>query len=246
MKNLANKLAAVLAAAVMTVSAAGISVCAFDPPEEGTYIGWEHSPNGWTYTFAEFDDGPYRKIDGVMYDFDPSDNYVCSGKHSGWTDYNGIKKYRYYHDGLPYTGWTKTKSGKRKYFLDGFPVKGDFQIGDKLYSFGKDGVYTGKSKKLILTAKCDEKISADADNITLTVTANDPDGGSYSAGEPYKMERWEENGRWVDYQGLAASLDGEKSGYEISDIALGLAGREGGCERNSAETEFYTLKYYAG
>lgn len=237
MKNFANKLAAVLAAAVMTVSAAGTSVCAFDPPAEGTYIGWEHSPNGWTYTFAEFDDEPYREIDGVMYDFDPSDKYVCSGKHSGWTDYNGIKKYRYYHDGLPYTGWTKTKSGKRKYFLDGFPVKGDFQIGDKLYSFDKNGIYTGKSEPAVLTASCGESVSADAEKISITVKYNDGnDNISYTISEPAKMER-RENGEWKTCE--------KPSEYAVDDIAYELGGL-GDCSVNSTDVLFYPHRYMGG
>ncbi|MDE7303437.1 MAG: hypothetical protein K2N60_09000 [Oscillospiraceae bacterium] len=236
MKNFANKFTAVLAAVMMTVSAAGISVCAL-APISWTYIGWEQSPNGWTYTYVEFDEEPYREIDGVMYDFDPSDKYVCSGKHSGWTDYNGIKKYRYYHDGLPYTGWTKSKSGKRKYFLDGFPVKGDFRIGDKLYSFDKKGIYTGKSEPAVLTASCGESISADAEKISITVKYNDGnDNISYTIGEPAKMERWE-NGEW--------EICGKPSEYALDDIAYDLGGL-GDCSVNFTNVAFYPHRYMDG
>lgn len=236
MKKFAQRFTAVLAA-VMTVSAAGISVCALDPPEEGTYIGWEYSQNGWTYTFAEYDDEPYREIDGVMYDFDPSDQYCCSGKHSGWTDYNGIKKYRYYHDGLTYTGWTKNKSGKRKYFLDGFPVKGEFLIGNKLYSFDKDGVYTDKSESAVLTASCDSRISSDAEKITVTVKYNDGDNNKmYTVGQPAKMERWE-YGEWRSF--------GNPEAYPVDDIAYELGGL-GDCSVNFTEVPFYLQTYTRG
>ena len=244
MKNFAKTFSAIISAAVIFGTTA-MRVAAFDPPAEGTYIGWERCPNGWTYTFVEFDEEPYRNIDGVMYDFDPSNQYCCSGKHNGWADYSGIKNYRYYRDGLPYTGWLKNKSGARKYVLDGYLVKGDFQIGNKIYSFGEDGIYTGKSNGLVLTAECDKKISADSDKITLTVTANDPDDGSYSAGDPYKMECWE-NGEWEDYQKRVAAFGANEYKYEVSDIAVVLSGREGSCEPNSTKTEFYPLKYYAG
>lgn len=119
-----------------------------------------------------------------------------------------------------------------------------FFIGGKLYGFDKNGFCTGEKTPPTVTAEVG-KVTADADSIAVTVTANDPNGGEYSVGEPYKMERWE-YGKWTDCQNLAARFEAEESEYEVSDIALVLSGTEGNCEPNSAKTKFYPLKYYAG
>ena len=249
MKKISKTFSAIMAAAVI-FSTAAIPVSAFDPPDEGTYIGWEYHPDGWYYTYAEYyedDDEPSETYlwgrDGVMYVFDRATGYAKE-KYSGRITYADGETYRYFKDGLPYTGWTKYKSGRKKYYLDGFAVKEDLFIGGKLYGFDKNGFCTGEKSLPAVTAEAG-KVTSDADNIVLTVTANDPDGGDYSVGDPYKMEYWED-GKWTDCQNRAARFEAEESEYEVSDIALILSGTAGNCEPNSTKTEFYPLKYYAG
>lgn len=85
MKKLTKTLSAMLSAAVI-FSTAVMSVSALDPPDEGTYIGWEYHDNGWYYTYGEYyiddDDGSntdetyLREIDGVMYVFDKATGYA--------------------------------------------------------------------------------------------------------------------------------------------------------------------------
>lgn len=249
MKKLSKALSAVMSAAVIFGTAA-MPVSAFDPPDEGTYIGWEYSSNGWHYTYVEYyeDDeepsDPYCcAYDGVIYVFDRT-TWCAKEKYSGRITWYDNETYRYFKDGLPYTGWTKYKSGKRKYFLDGFAVTGNFFIGGKLYGFDKNGFCTGEKALPAVVAEVG-KVTADAEDIVLTVTANDPSGGEYSVGEPYKMERWED-GKWTDCQNRAVRFEAEESEYEVSDIALVLSGTAGSCEPNSAKRKFSPLKYYAG
>ena len=194
MKNFASKLAAILAAAVMTVSAAEISVSADTETDTPKYTGWSSDEYGWQY----LSDGvPYMiesyndtiSVNGVCYDFSYSG--YCIGTYTGWSKTGKC----YYQDGLPHTGWIGD-DGSRQYCLGGCPVTGDFQIGDRLYSFDKKGIYTGKSTPALLTASCGESVSADAEKISVTVKYNDGnDNVSYTVGEPAKMERWE-NGKW--------------------------------------------------
>lgn len=241
MKKLTKTLSAILAAAVIFGTSA-MSVCALDPPDEGTYIGWEYHDNGWYYTYGEYyiddDDGSsaaetyLREIDGVMYVFDKATGYA-KDRYDGRITVLKDGTYCYYKDGLPYTGWTKYKSGKKKYYLDGFAVKEDFFIGEKLYGFDKNGFCTGEKSPPAVTAAA-EKVTSDADNIAVAVTANDPNGGDYSVGDPEKLERWE-NGKWVN-------LLEEDIAFETSDIAIVLSGTAGQCEPNSAK-KIFSPKY---
>lgn len=237
MKKLTKTLSAILAAAVIFGTSA-MSVCALDPPDEGTYIGWEYHDNGWYYTYGEYyiddDDGSsaaetyLREIDGVMYVFDKATGYA-KDRYDGRITVLKDGTYCYYKDGLPYTGWTKYKNEKKKYYLDGFAVKEDFFIGEKLYGFDKNGFCTGEKSPPAVTAAA-EKVTSDADNIAVAVTANDPNGGDYSVGDPEKLERWE-NGKWVN-------LLEEDIAFETSDIAIVLSGTAGQCEPNSAKKIF--------
>ena len=237
MKKLTKTLSAILAAAVIFGTSA-MSVCALDPPDEGTYIGWEYHDNGWYYTYGEYyiddDDGSsaaetyLREIDGVMYVFDKATGYA-KDRYDGRITVLKDGTYCYYKDGLPYTGWTKYKNEKKKYYLDGFAVKEDFFIGGKLYGFDKNGFCTGEKSPPAVTAAA-EKVTSDADNIAVAVTANAPNGGDYSVGDPEKLERWE-NGKWVN-------LLEEDIAFETSDIAIVLSGTAGQCEPNSAKKIF--------
>lgn len=234
MKKIKKIFSAILAAAVIFGTDI-MPVSAFDPPDEGTYIGWEYHDNGWYYTYAEYyeDDEDTSETycwgtDGVMYVFDKATGYA-KDRYNGQITVLKDGTYKYYRDGLPYTGWTKYKNGKKKYYLDGFAVKEDFFIGEKLYGFDKNGFCTGEKSPPAVTAVA-EKVTSDADNIAVTVTADDPNGGDYSVGDPEKLERWE-NGRWVN-------LLEEDIAFETSDIAVVLSGTAGQCEPNSARKIF--------
>lgn len=191
MKNLRKTLSAVLAAAVIFCTV-GTPVSAFDPPVEGTYIGWEHTPKGWTYTFTDFDE-PYCEIDGVLYDFDGG---ICTGRHNGYVSFGGVKMY--YSGGLPYTGWTKNKKGERKYFLDGYSVKGEMPIGRNIYTFDGNGVLTEK-KPALFTAAPDGNVCEGDEIINFTVRLRGE--GGYDMEPPSKLERLNGLGEWVDCRG---------------------------------------------
>lgn len=229
----AKRIAAALAAAVMTVSAAGTEAFATAPPVSYfSYTGWTNRDTAWVYFTGDHTvTGKNYEIDGILYSF--AENGDCTGKYSGWTKQDGEE--RRYIDGLPYTGWLKSKDGSKKYCLDGYLVTGNFQIGNKIYSFGKDGVYTGKSVKPKFTADCESEISADTEIISLTVQHHGgTDDKEYITGEPTKMERWE-NGRWVDCIGKSAE-------YAVNDIAYVLGKSDGGFI-NSAKVHFSPKAY---
>ncbi|MCH5193001.1 MAG: hypothetical protein J1F11_03500 [Oscillospiraceae bacterium] len=117
---------------------------------------------------------------------------------NGWVKENGTE--RRYKSGRPYTGWTESSDGSRKYCYDGYVVTGDFQIGKYIYSFRADGIYTGIRRKLTVTADCGNAIASASDSIKITVVNSGADGKNYTLGLPYKMERWE-NGKWVSCMG---------------------------------------------
>lgn len=114
------------------------------------------------------------EIDGVMYKFD-SDSY-CAGK---------------------YTGWTKTKKGGRKYYLDGYSVKGGIPIGENIYTFDGDGILTAKKPANIIVTQDGQIHSGDK---VISVTARPSDKGVYEMYPASKFERWE-NGKWADCLG---------------------------------------------
>lgn len=227
----AKRIAAALAAAIITVSAAGTEAFA-DAPIPSDYTGWINGDKAWVYCLDDIAvAGKNYVIDGILYSF--AEDGSCTGKYSGWTKQDDVK--RHYIEGLPYTGWLKSKDGSKKYCLDGYLVTGNFQIGDKIYSFGKDGVYTGKSVKPKFTADCKSEISADAEKISLTVRHHgETNDKEYITGEPTKMERWE-NGKWVD-------CIGEPAEYAVNDIAYAL-GKSNGSFINSAEVHFSPKAY---
>lgn len=236
MKKSAKQLTAIFTAAVMTFSSAGILVSAAEEnasaktaaeETEPKYIGWEPCEKGWLY----LKDGvPVTsdscRINGVYYKF--SVHGVCIGTVTGWSGK------RYYKDGLPHTGWVEDNAGKQ-YCLNGYPVTGDFQIEDTVYSFDRKGIYTGESSPALLTASCGGTVSADTEKITVKVTHN---GGSkeYLVGNPEKMERWE-NGKW--------KRCGKSYLYAVDDIGMIIDGTDD-CSPNSAAVAFYPNRYMGG
>ncbi len=243
MKKSAKHLTAIFTAAVMTFSSAGILVSAAKNTSDETaaeelaakYTGWEPCETGWLY----LKDGvPYvseyyrdsLRIDGIHYDF--SVHGVCIGKYTGWSESGK----RYYQDGLPHTGWVEDNAGKQ-YCLNGYPVTGDFQIEDTVYSFDRKGIYTGESSPALLTASCGGTVSADAEKITVTVKYNDGNNNiMYGIGEPAKMEHWE-NGKW--------KRCGKSYQYAVDDIMHELGGL-GDCSVNSTEVMFFPNRYMGG
>ena len=230
MKNLTKRISALLvflAAGVITILCMGIS--AFSEDLEADSIGWcfHYYYNEWFYynevnTAVKAQD---YKVDGILYSFD--DKGICTGKKSGLVKEYGIQ--RRYSEGLPYTGWTTNKDGLRKYYLDGYAVTGDFRIGKKIYSFDKNGIYTGKSTKPVLTANCIDTISSDTDIIKITVSAADKTGTEYITGDPHKMERWE-NGKWIN-------CIGENVEYAVNDLGYIFS------SQNSNTVSFYPQQY---
>ncbi len=195
MNRLIRKLAAASAAVVVCVSAFGTAVNA-EFVQEDT-LGWVMTERGWIYIMDDGKEalGRLMEIDGIMYKFDDKWSHHYE-KYSGWLKLPAGVHRRYVH-GLPYTGWLKYKNDKRRYCLDGYMVTGKIQIDDYIYSFDEDGYFTKKTA-LTLIADCDEEISGDDEEISITLKSLDE--RNYCFGMLNKMERWE-NGRWVNCQG---------------------------------------------
>lgn len=128
----------------------------------------------YEYKSGKFATNRLLEIDGVMYRFD-SDAY-CMGK---------------------YTGWTKTKKGGRKYYLDGYSVKGDMPVGKNIYTFDKDGILT---KKTPATITITQDVPIHSGDKVIPLTAKLLGKGFYDMTPSSKFERWE-NGEWVDCLG---------------------------------------------
>jgi len=212
MKGFARKIAAVSASVIMAVSAFGANISA----EEQLRDSWVMTDNGWTYIMPDGAAAGDRlvKIDGVMYQF----KGTLSQRYNGWTkSSDGIK--RRYADGLPYTGWLKYKNGQRRYCLDGYIATSNMQIGDYLYTFDKDGFYTGKTALTLIT-NCDRIVSGDADKINVAL--KNLDGRDYNFGVLNSMERWEK-GKWVNCWGDWVGENGEVLAFP--SIGLSLANK---------------------
>lgn len=138
--------------------------------------------------------------DGIMYKYDDDSNLI--GEYSGWAETDGIS--RRYIDGKPYTGWLKNKDGTYKYVLDGYLVKGEIPIKNKVYTFDENGIMTGQ-KKAVLSLKWEEdefwKWEAVVGTAMLEFEITPLVYGEYGHGNPEKLERWE-NGEWVDCLGV--------------------------------------------
>lgn len=129
--------------------------------------------------------------DGILYRYNDGSERV--GEYSGWVKKDGVSMR--YADGKPYTGWLKNKDGTYKYCLDGFLVKGEIPIKNKVYAFDENGVMTG-SKKALLSVNWDGSEIYEPLTFYVTPLAY----GEYGYSNPEKLERWE-NGEWVDCLG---------------------------------------------
>ena len=169
-----------------------------------------------------------QEIDGVMYKFD-SDSY-CVGK---------------------YTGWTKTKKGDRKYYLDGYSVKGDMPIGKNIYTFDKDGILT---KKTPATITITQDVPIHSGDKVIPLTAKLLGKGFYDMVPSSKFERWE-NGKWVDCLGEGIEyitcdcLYTLNSGEEVMEGYINLEEKFDFEPEEYMGTEitagYYRLTYYA-
>ena len=193
MKKLMRKIAAAAAVLVMSVSVMCTSVSA----AEENIIGWVLTENGWVFVMPDGKETVDRllKIDGILYEFDEKKPYEFQ-KYTGWAKYSAGRTRRFSH-GLPYTGWLKYDDGKFRYCLDGYMVTEKTQLNGSIYSFDNDGRFI-RATVLKLKAVCDEKISSDAEEITITLKSSDE--RSYTVKSPDCMERWE-HGRWVNCEG---------------------------------------------
>lgn len=115
-----------------------------------------------------------KATDGIIYRYDDNSNLI--GK---------------------YTGWTKNKKGDRKYYLDGYSVKGDMPVGKNIYTFDNDGIFTAKKAANIIAEQDGQIHSRDK---KISVTARPADKGVYEMYPASKFERWE-NGKWADCLG---------------------------------------------
>lgn len=238
MKNLVSKLTAVLAATVMTVSAAGMAVSADTETDTPKYTGWVSDKNGWQYLSegVPYKNKPY-KIDGIYYDF--SENGYCEEKYSGWS-----KSGRYYRRGVPYTGWEELYSEPdgdymgNTYCINGYPVPGKLQIEDEVYYFSEQGItFYAEPSPSELIAVCDEKVSVSAEKISVTVkTSKHYDEYEYIVDVPEKMERWEK-GKWESC--------GKPSEYAVDDAEYVIGGTDGSLS-DSATMTFYPKRYMGG
>lgn len=221
MRDLKRQVMAILTAAVMTLSAAAGTASAQEgqQKEAAKYTGWVTADSGWRYLA---DGEPYksgtRKIDGKMCEFSLNGYYI--GGYSGWI------KNRCYKDGLPFTGWTDNGYINEKkavyYCVDGYGITGDLPVGDKIYSFGKTGRYTGKSRDAGVIVSCGEKVSADTEKITFTVENIDGKSHGFKIAKSFEYLK---DGKWVSCKNgnvSYASLDkelskkGEKLSFEVS------------------------------
>ena len=204
MGKLMRKIAAVSVALVMSASVFGTNTSAVMLRED-VADSWVMTDRGWVFVMPDGKDAVNRlvKIDGVMYKFG-NRAHDCK-KYSGWTKSSDGTRRRYL-DGLPYTGWLKYKNGQRRYCLDGYMATDNMQIGDHIYTFDKDGFYTGKIALTLIT-KCDKLVSCDTDKINVAL--KNLDGRDYNFGVLSKMERWEK-GEWVNCWGDWKGENGEE------------------------------------
>ncbi len=217
MKKITAKLSAILTAAVMVVSAAGTVFAEEEQQEAPKYTGWSAVDGGWQYLVDGKPNTEKINIDGKMCWFSVYGVYIGG--------YSGMVNGRKYAEGLPVTGWTdndRTNEYREEYYcFNGYPVTGDLNIGDKIYSFGKTGKYTGKSRSASVAVSCAEKISADTDKIKIAV--ENLDGKSHEIKIAQNFERLK-NGKWesckngrVVYSKLDKELseNGENRTFEV-------------------------------
>ena len=164
-----------------------------------------------------------KVTDGIIYKYDDNSNLI--GEFSGWATTDGVS--RRYIDGKPYTGWLKNNDGTYKYVLDGYLVKGEMPIKNKVYTFDENGIMTGQ-KKAVLSVDHQKNDVTEPLEFYITPLAY----GEYGYGDPI-LERFE-NGEWVDCIGDCIE---HESLYFESKISFQ------DCEQEVHIYEFPTRKY---
>lgn len=234
MRNFKRQITAILTAAVMTFSAAAGTVYAQDEQQEEApkYTGWVTSGEYWQYIV---DGEPYSgslKIDDVLCNFSLKGCYT--GTYSGW------KNNRCYKDGLPYTGWSETKDG-RKYCLDGYAVTGEFPVNGEIYTFSGKGICK-ESRTPVVSVTCGERVCTDTEKIKITLENLDGKSHEFKIAKSFEYFK---DGEWVSCKstnsyvplGKGISQKGEKLTFE-ADVSE--------YSRNKFNVGFYRLPIISG
>lgn len=256
MKKITKQLTAILTAAIMTVSLAGTAYADETPTEAETatadteaaavsteaakYTGWVTKDSGWQY-LENGEPLAWRKlkIDGEMCHFSLNGYYI--GGYSGW------EKDRCYEDGFPFTGWTDNgRSNEMRevyYCLDGYKITGEYQIGDKIYSFGKTGKYKGKSRDAVVIASCAESVSVDTDKITFTLENLDGKSHEFKIAQSFEYLK---NGEWVSCKNGTVKYQPLKNGLSKKGEKLSFEADVSDYFRNKFKMGFYRLPITSG
>lgn len=236
MKNFVKQLSAILTAAVMTVSAAVGTVSAQDGQQEeaSKYTGWATSGEHWQYLAdgEPYNSGTY-KIDGVMCDFSLKGYYT--GTYSGW------KNNHCYKDGLPYTGWTETKDG-RKYCLDGCAVTGEFPVDGEICTFSGKGICKERRTPDVAVT-CSEKVSADTDKITFTIENLDSNSRKFKIAKSFEYFK---DGKWLNCKSGNLSYSALNKGLSKNGGKLSFEADVSEYSRNKFNEGFYRLPVISG
>lgn len=237
MRNLKRQITAILTAAIMTVSLAGTaSAQTEDAPK---YTGWITKDSYWQYLIdGELCTEPL-KVDGEMCYFSFTGYYI--GGYSDW------EKDRRYKDGFPFTGWTDNgRSNEMRevyYCLDGYKVTGEYQIGDKIYSFGKTGKYTGKSRGAGVIASCAESVSADADKITFTLENLDGEIREFKIAQSFEYFN---DGEWISCKNGKVPYSVLKNGPSKKGEKVSFEADISEYSKNKFKMGFYRLPITSG
>ena len=102
---------------------------------------------------------------------------------------------RRYLKGVPYTGWSQSKNGLRKYYLDGYMMTGEIQMDDMIYTFDDEGYCINKVNAAV-SANCGGQVSAGTEKINMNIYSTANVNEKYYAVASARVSRWE-YGRWV-------------------------------------------------
>lgn len=123
---------------------------------------------------------------------------------------------RRYSKGEPYTGWSQAKNGLRKYYLDGYLMKGDMQIDNYIYTFNDEGECINKTYKT-LSASCGEKVAANTETLTVNIYSELIGSNSFFVSDPVVLMHWE-YGRWVGCKGNGVQYQTDPRGNVINSL----------------------------
>lgn len=205
MKRNTSKLAAIAAAAILTINAA--------PCITAAEYGWQEV-NGSRKYFMENDE--YAKgiviLDGIAHKFDSAGNYI--GIYTGLATLGG--KTVFFDNGLLYRdGWLKIGGSTYYFYPDGTAAKGIKQIDGETYYFTSTGALK-KTTTPSFEVTADKQVipSGQRETIRFTVTTDDISTeailGNIGAGSLHSFK----DGKWYKVK--------PDSGYSVTDIAYVL------------------------